>query len=180
MISCDGDRSRGDTGSWWGLTSDVSDVYAGMWAAQGTETDTSSQGVTWWHHNADPASQLCVTLRPGAMVVNQSTWLSACADILLSESIKSMTFCIPWKLNLPVIVLTLGVFSFYCCLILCWAPEQSTFFLSRQRGERDGHLMKIKLGMRQIFCQRQCDRTKLCRPYWAWHCVPNLINFFAW
>ena len=179
MISCDGDRSRGDTGSWWGLTSDVSDVYAGMWAVQGTETDTSSQGVTWWHHNADPASQP-VTLRPGALVVNQSTWLSAVADILLSESIKSTTFCIPWKLNLPVIVLTLGVFSFYCCLILCWAPEQSTFFLSRQRGERDGHLMKIKLGMRQIFCQRQCTRTKLCRPYWAWHCVPNLINFFAW
>ena len=50
---------------------------------------------------------------------------------------------------------SLGVFSFYCCLILSWAPEQSTFFLSRQREERDGHLMMIKLGMRQIFCQRQ-------------------------
>ena len=105
-----------------------------------------------------PASQPCQSEALGrageaAHVAVSSCWyliirVDQINDILHSLEIESPC-CV------AEMAWSLGVFSFYCCLILSWAPEQSTFFLSRQREERDGHLMMIKLGMRQIFWQRQ-------------------------
>ena len=65
----------------------------------GLETDTSSNisDIVMWPQSLNPVIE-----RPGALLVIQSTWLSA--DVLLSELIKSMTFCIPRKLNLPVVL----------------------------------------------------------------------------
>ena len=134
---------------WWWLTSLMSvcrNVILGL------ETDTSSNisDIVMWAQSLNP-----VIVRPGA-------WYRA-------RGCQLMSYYPSWSNQWHFAFLGNWIYLLCCedgleswrvqflllldSLLSAWAIN--VFLVATEREERDGHLMMIKLGMRQIFCQRQ-------------------------